>query len=82
MAGFLRGTGKVRIDGLEVNRANLRKIRASLGSCLENPEDQLFMPRLFDDVAFGPINMGLEPAPPFSRSEAGRGDSHDTIYGT
>jgi len=61
MAGFLRGTGKVRIDGLEVNRANLRKIRASLGSCLENPEDQLFMPRLFDDVAFGPINMGLEP---------------------
>ena len=61
MAGFLRGTGKVRIDGLEVNRANLKKIRASLGSCLENPEDQLFMPRLFDDVAFGPINMGLEP---------------------
>ena len=59
MAGFVRGTGKVTIDGLEINRANLRRIRACLGACLENPEDQLFMPTLFDDVAFGPLNMGL-----------------------
>ena len=61
MAGFAKGTGEVRIDGLEVNRKNLRKIRACLGSCLENPDDQLFMPTLFDDVAFGPLNMGLAP---------------------
>ncbi len=61
MAGFAKGTGKVRIDGLEVNRKNLRTIRACLGSCLENPDDQLFMPTLFDDVAFGPLNMGLAP---------------------
>ena len=61
MAGFVKGTGKVLVDGLEINRKNLRKIRASLGSCLENPDDQLFMPTLFDDVAFGPLNMGLEP---------------------
>jgi len=58
MAGFLRGTGKVLIDGLEINRKNLKKIRTTLGSCLENPDDQLFMPTLFDDVAFGPLNMG------------------------
>ena len=61
MAGFVKGTGKVLVDGLEINRKNLRKIRASLGSCLENPDDQLFMPTLFDDVAFGPLNMSLEP---------------------
>jgi cobalt/nickel transport system ATP-binding protein len=61
MAGFIKGTGKVLVDGLEINRKNLKKIRASLGSCLENPDDQLFMPTLFDDVAFGPLNMGLEP---------------------
>ena len=61
MAGFVKGTGKVLVDGLEINRKNLRKIRACLGSCLENPDDQLFMPTLFDDVAFGPLNMGLEP---------------------
>jgi len=61
MAGFVKGTGRVLVDGLEINRKNLKKIRTRLGSCLENPDDQLFMPTLFDDVAFGPLNMGLEP---------------------
>jgi len=61
MAGFIKGTGKVLVDGLEINRKNLKKIRTCLGSCLENPDDQLFMPTLFDDVAFGPLNMGLAP---------------------
>ena len=61
MAGFAKGTGKVLVDGLEVNSKNIKKIRTRLGCCLENPDDQLFMPTLFDDVAFGPLNMGLEP---------------------
>lgn len=61
MAGFIKGTGKVFVDGLEINKKNLKPIRTCLGSCLENPDDQLFMPTLFDDVAFGPLNMGLEP---------------------
>lgn len=61
MAGFVRSTGKVFIDDLEVNNKNLKKIRTRLGCCLENPDDQLFMPTLFDDVAFGPLNMGLGP---------------------
>jgi cobalt/nickel transport system ATP-binding protein len=61
MAGFASGTGKVFVDGLEVNSKNLKKIRTRLGCCLENPDDQLFMPTLFDDVAFGPLNMGLGP---------------------
>jgi len=59
MAGFIKGTGKVFVDGLQVNRKNLKKIRTCIGSCLENPDDQLFMPTLFDDVSFGPLNMGL-----------------------
>lgn len=61
MAGFVKGAGKVLVDGLEINRKNLKKIRTTIGSCLENPDDQLFMPTLFDDVAFGPLNMGLTP---------------------
>lgn len=61
MAGFAKGAGKVLVDGLEVNSKNIKKIRTRLGCCLENPDDQLFMPTLFDDVAFGPLNMGLEP---------------------
>jgi len=60
MAGFVKGTGKVLVDGLQISRKNLKKIRTTIGSCLENPDDQLFMPTLFDDVAFGPLNMGLE----------------------
>ena len=61
MAGFAKGTGKVLVDGLELNKKNLKKIRTCLGCCLEDPDDQLFMPTLFDDVAFGPLNMGLTP---------------------
>lgn len=61
MAGFAKGTGKVLIDGFKLNRNNLKAIRTSLGCCLENPDDQLFMPTLFDDIAFGPLNMGLSP---------------------
>jgi cobalt/nickel transport system ATP-binding protein len=60
MAGFVNGSGKVLVDGLQINRKNLKKIRSLIGSCLEDPDDQLFMPTLFDDVAFGPLNMGLE----------------------
>jgi cobalt/nickel transport system ATP-binding protein len=60
MAGFLKGTGKVLINELEITRKNLKQIRTMLGSCLEDPDDQLFMPNLFEDVAFGPLNMGLD----------------------
>jgi len=61
MAGFVKGRGEVFIDGLRVDKKNLKKIRGTIGCCLENPDDQLFMPRLFDDVAFGPLNMSLQP---------------------
>ena len=60
MGGFITGSGKVFIDGTEVNKSNTKKIRRTIGSCLENPDDQLFMPTVFDDVAFGPLNMGLD----------------------
>ena len=60
MAGFIKGRGKVLVDGMQINKKNLKKIRSLLGFCMENPDDQLFMPTLFDDVAFGPLNMGLD----------------------
>ncbi len=61
MTGFIKGQGRVIIDGLEITSGNLKQVRSRIGCCLENPEDQLFMPTLFDDVAFGPLNMGLNP---------------------
>ncbi|MBN2513140.1 MAG: ATP-binding cassette domain-containing protein [Sedimentisphaerales bacterium] len=61
VAGFIRGTGMIFIDGMELCSRNLRHIRSKLGCCLENPEDQLFMPTVFEDVIFGPLYMNLPP---------------------
>jgi cobalt/nickel transport system ATP-binding protein len=57
--GILRGKGSVRVAGLEVADANLGKICAAVGLVFQNPDDQLFSPTVFDDVAFGPLHMGL-----------------------
>jgi len=70
MAGFVKGTGRVLVDGLEINRKNTKQIRRLLGCCMENPDDQLFMPTLFEDAAFGPLNMGLDVDEAGSRAAA------------
>ena len=59
--GILRGAdGEVRIAGLPVDRQNLGHVRALVGVVFQNPDDQLFSPTVFEDVAFGPLHMGLE----------------------
>jgi cobalt/nickel transport system ATP-binding protein len=58
--GTLMGDGSVTILGLPVEKGNLKEIRRRVGLVFQNPEDQLFCPTVFDDVAFGPLNMGLE----------------------
>ena len=57
--GILRGKGSVRIGGRQLDDGNLRSIRASVGLVFQDPDDQLFSPTVFDDVAFGPLYMGL-----------------------
>jgi cobalt/nickel transport system ATP-binding protein len=57
--GILRSNGSVKICGLMVDEKNLKKIRRKVGLIFQDPEDQLFSLNVFDDVAFGPINMGL-----------------------
>jgi len=57
--GILRGDGAVRVDGLEVAKKNLGEVRRRVGVIFQDSDDQLFMPTVFDDVAFGPLNMGL-----------------------
>jgi cobalt/nickel transport system ATP-binding protein len=56
--GILRGNSIVKIFGLPVEEKNLKEIRRKVGLVFQEPEDQLFSPTVFDDVAFGPINMG------------------------
>lgn len=59
--GILRGAGQVRICGMEVDKETLAPIRAMVGMVFQSPEDQLFSPQVFDDVAYGPIYQGLPP---------------------
>ena len=49
----------IRICGLNMEKGNLKRIRELVGIVFQNPEDQLFSSTLYDDVAFGPRNMGL-----------------------
>ncbi|HSI93280.1 MAG TPA: ABC transporter ATP-binding protein [Jiangellaceae bacterium] len=64
--GILRaGAGSVRVGGLDVrpeDRDTIREIRRRVGIVFQDPDDQLFMPTVRDDVAFGPANLGLRGA--------------------
>ena len=68
--GILRGRGAVRIDGQELTDANVRQIRAKVGLVFQDPNDQLFSPTVFDDVAFGPLHMGLPSDEVIARTES------------
>jgi cobalt transport protein ATP-binding subunit len=57
--GILRGEGLVRVLGYEVAEPHLTCIRAHVGLVFQDPDDQLFSPTVFDDVAFGPLYAGL-----------------------
>jgi energy-coupling factor transporter ATP-binding protein EcfA2 len=65
--GILSGEGQVQIAGLPVTKPNLPVIRAKVGLVFQNPDDQLFSPTVFEDVAFGPLHMGLPEAEVRSR---------------
>jgi cobalt/nickel transport system ATP-binding protein len=53
------GGGTVTLAGLPVTQANLPVVRSKVGMVFQNPDDQLFSPTVFEDVAFGPLHMGL-----------------------
>jgi cobalt/nickel transport system ATP-binding protein len=53
--------GKVRVCGLESVPGNLGRLRAMVGLVFQSPDDQLFSPTVYDDVAFGPLYQGLPP---------------------
>ncbi|HZW05086.1 MAG TPA: ATP-binding cassette domain-containing protein, partial [Anaerolineaceae bacterium] len=59
--GILTGQGEVWIGSLPVVKENFSRIRAQVGLVFQSPDDQLFSPTVFDDVAFGPIYQNLPP---------------------
>ena len=49
----------MRVGGLPVSKATLKEIRKRVGIVFQDPDDQLFMPTVREDVAFGPANLGV-----------------------
>jgi cobalt/nickel transport system ATP-binding protein len=62
LVGLLEGQGDIEVCGLPVVKKNFGVVRRKIGILFQDSDDQLFMPTVFDDVAFGPLNLGLEPS--------------------
>ena len=56
------GAGSVSVSGLPVSKQHLQEVRRRVGVVFQDPDDQLFMPTVRDDVAFGPRNLGMKGA--------------------
>jgi cobalt/nickel transport system ATP-binding protein len=59
--GVFTGTGRIAVDGLELNKSTLGQIRAKVGLVFQNPDDQLFSPTVFEDVAYGLLYQSQPP---------------------
>ena len=59
MLGLLSGSGEILVDGLAVNKGNLAQIRRKIGFVLQDSDNQMFMPTVYEDMIFGPRNYGL-----------------------
>jgi cobalt/nickel transport system ATP-binding protein len=57
--GAKDGSGDIQVKGRELSKESLGVIRAQVGLVFQDPDDQLFSPTVFEDVAFGPLHMGL-----------------------
>ena len=67
--GILRGKGQVRIAGVLLRPDNVAEVRAQVGLVFENPDDQLFSPTVLEDVAYGPLYMGLSQEEVLERAQ-------------
>src|SRR5881628_3501901 len=59
--GLLEGRGSVEVCGMPVKKETLKRVRQKIGLVFQDPDDQLFMPSVLEDVAFGALNLGLSP---------------------
>ena len=70
LLGLLQGEGTILVDGVEVKRETLGEIRRKLGFVLQDSDDQMFMPTVFEDMIFAPLNYGLSLAEAEKRVDA------------
>ncbi len=66
--GLFEGHGDIEVAGTPVNKDNIKEIRRQVGLVFQDPDDQLFSPTVFDDVAFGPLHMGFDESEARERS--------------
>ncbi len=78
--GILEGQGEIEIGNMRLTRDNLPVIRALVGLVFQNPDDQLFSPTVFEDVAFGPLHMGLPEDTVLQRVDAALESVRMTSY--
>ncbi len=78
--GILRGRGEIEVSGLRLAPEVLPLIRAKVGLVFQNPDDQLFSPTVFEDVAFGPLHMGLSEGEVPARVEEALAMVHMSKY--
>ena len=58
---FLPSAGSINIGEIELTKKTVKEIRKKIGFVFQDPDDQLFMPTVFEDVAFGPLHLGWTP---------------------
>ncbi|HUK14814.1 MAG TPA: ABC transporter ATP-binding protein [Bryobacteraceae bacterium] len=68
--GLLAGEGSINVCGLAVESGNLETIRGKVGLVFQDADSQLFMPTVLEDVAFGLLNRGMEPAKAADRARS------------
>ena len=54
--GLITGTGSITVDGIPVDKAHLKDVRRKLGFVLQNSDNQMFMPTVYEDMMFAPLN--------------------------
>lgn len=59
LVGIVASKGEVLVQGLRLEKRTVHEIRRRVGVVFQNPDDQLFMPTIGEDVAFGPRNLGV-----------------------
>ena len=69
LVGILEPDPRVMIGGVPLARKTLPAIRRKVGFVFQNPRDQLFMSTVIEDVAFGPLNLGLDHHEALHRAE-------------
>jgi cobalt/nickel transport system ATP-binding protein len=68
--GLLAGEGELSVTGIDVGGGDTRALRARVGLVFQDPDDQLFMPTVREDVAFGPLNLGATAEQAAARVDA------------